>query len=97
MNMVCTKCYDIHEAATPCTAHNLILRWCRSDDSSRACHAQVGMRQPYGTTRCKVISLDRTEAKPGGDEWDRQPITYADGATWDECLTQLRAKKLINE
>lgn len=69
-------------------AHDRILKWCRQGPNKHDRYpfvvGQAGMRDggPRGT--CRVVDLTRTN---GGET-----IYYAEGTTWDECLTELRAK-----
>lgn len=76
-------------------AHDAILAFCRSKEGQRRAGGIIGMRVTYGDERHVVIDLERTERKPGGKAWETQPITHASGATWLECLVQLKNKGLI--
>jgi hypothetical protein len=70
-------------------SHDRILDWCRSVAGKRAVNGTPGMR--LVDKRCRVIDLERTREDPG-DWLGHVPIVYADGATWEDCETQLRDK-----
>ena len=74
-------------------AHDRILDWCRSQAGKNAVNGYPGMREI--DRRCRVIDLNRTQEDPSL-RWYTVPIVYADGATWEECESQLKEKGFMS-
>lgn len=66
-------------------AYNTILRWCRSRVRGQG-HPVMRVR-PDGT--CVVLDLSRSTKKPGGFDWETEPVLLASGADWTAVLVGL--------
>lgn len=83
------------------TAHDIILRWCRSfneiNNKGPRYETVINpvMRERNDGTLI-VIDLNNMEKDPNGKyDWEKRNKVIAEGKTWDDVLNQLKEKKYI--